>query len=154
MLLHCITQIYFFSPSFFVCTAHQCLSTGGLERLIYDVNRAVKGKANRKEHAQHQRRTLSCGYIFLFSRSLYLSGDNSRGPPRCVQRRGAITIHHCRHTERIFHQWSGCEQESRCWHLGFYLFLFLSVATEKNAPINVTRVQENRKRKKDICRTV
>lgn len=63
MLLHCITQIYF-SP--FVCIAHQSLSTGGLERLIYDVNRAVKGKANRKEHAQHQRRTLSCGYIFLF----------------------------------------------------------------------------------------
>lgn len=44
----------------------QCLSTGGLERLIYGVNRAVKGKANRTEHEQHQRRTLSCSYIFLF----------------------------------------------------------------------------------------
>lgn len=44
----------------------QSPSTGGLERLIYDVKRGMKGKANRKEHAQHQRRTLSCGYIFLF----------------------------------------------------------------------------------------
>lgn len=64
VLLHCVTKIYLFFPPF-VCIAHQCLSTG-LERLIYDVNRAVKGKANRKEHAQHQRRKLSCSYIFLF----------------------------------------------------------------------------------------
>lgn len=64
VLLHCITQIYFFPP--FVCIVHRSLSTGGLERLIYSVNCAVKGKANRKEHAQHQRRTLSRGYIFLF----------------------------------------------------------------------------------------
>lgn len=41
VLLHCVTTIYFFP---FVWG---CLSGGGLERLIYDVNCAVKGKANR-----------------------------------------------------------------------------------------------------------
>lgn len=40
-LLHCVTTVYFFP---FVWG---CLSGGGLERLIYDVNCAVKGKANR-----------------------------------------------------------------------------------------------------------
>lgn len=81
--------VLFFS---FVCIAHQSLSTGGLERLIYDVNRAVKGKANRKEHAQHQRRTLSCCYISLFLApsppSLSICPVTTLGPPEVYKDTG------------------------------------------------------------------
>lgn len=80
MSLTSATALHNTSIFSFVCIAHQSLSTVGLERLIYDVNHAVKGKANRKEHAQHQRRTLSCGYISLF-RAPSICPVTTVGPP-------------------------------------------------------------------------
>lgn len=90
MLLHCVTKTpspnsptpLFFSLDSFVCIAHQRLSTGGLERLIYDVNHAVKGKANRKEHAQQPEKDIKLQPHLSFPHPLYLSTDNAgAGPP-------------------------------------------------------------------------
>lgn len=103
-----------------LCIVHQSVSTRGLERLIYDVNRAVKGKANRKEHAQHQRKTLSCSYIFLFTTPC-ICPVTTVEPPCCVQRHGAITIHHSRHAERILHKLSGCKQALTAANIVFFL---------------------------------
>lgn len=94
-------NLLFFSLSV-LCT--RLWTQGGLERLIYNVNHAVKGKANRKEHAQHQRRTLSCSHIFLSSAPCICPVTTAvHPPPTRVQWHWAITIHHCRHAERILH---------------------------------------------------
>lgn len=76
------TALHNRNPLFFslsvLCT--RLWAQGGLERLIYNVNHAVKGKANRKEHAQHQRRTLSCSHIFLSS-APYICPVTTAVPP-------------------------------------------------------------------------
>lgn len=81
-LLHCVTTIYFFP---FVSG---CLSRGGWKRLIYDVNCAVKGKANRGERAQRQRRTLGCSHI---APSLCLQG-RPRLPDVCTDTGLSLSI--------------------------------------------------------------
>lgn len=145
MLLRCITQIYFF---FFVCIAHQCLSTGGSERLIYDVNRAVKGKANRKEHAQHQRRTLSCSYIFLFSRSLSICPVTTVGAPLDVYRDTGLSPSITADILKGSFTSDRAASRSPTTDISafIYLFLFSSVAAGKCSYQRNTCVQENKKK--------
>lgn len=116
VLSHCVTLCLSRSLSLSrsisvsVCVVHQTLSTEWLERLIYGVNHAVKGKANSTElgeHAQHWWRTLSWvshapSLPPCLPPSLYLSGDKHLGPLLCTKTRWAITIHHGRHIDKAF----------------------------------------------------